>query len=140
MLFGPAYRVDYTDIIIDITYHCNLRCFNCSRSCRQAPTNDPVDQMTSEQIQKFVDESIEKNLRWKRLLIAGGEPLLHPKVFDILEILLEYKKEYSPSTRIELYTAGHGERVIEDLSKVQKGIEIINSSKSAYPACSATSR
>ena len=125
-IFGPEYTRSRKYIEIDITYRCNLKCINCDRSCRQAPTNE---QMTVEQIQKFVDESIDSNAKWERIRVMGGEPTLHPNVIEILNLLLGYKKNISPDTCIELDTNGVGKKVNGILSKVPKEIEIENSSK-----------
>ena len=51
---GPRYRRSRTRVELDITWACNLRCFNCNRSCEQAPTGES---MTLDQIRRFVDES-----------------------------------------------------------------------------------
>jgi hypothetical protein len=125
-LFRPEYTRSRKYIEIDITYRCNLKCINCNRSCRQAPTNE---QMTVEQIQKFIKESIDNNVNWERIRVMGGEPTLHPNVIEILNLLLEYKKKYSPDTCIELDTNGFGKIVNDVLSKVPKEIEIENTSK-----------
>ena len=49
---GPRYRRSRDRIDIDITWACNLRCDNCNRSCRQAPTDE---HMTVGQIQRFLE-------------------------------------------------------------------------------------
>ena len=125
-LFGPNYARSRKFIEIDITYRCNLKCINCDRSCRQAPSNE---QMTVEQIHKFVKESIGNNVKWERIRVMGGEPTLHPNIFEILNLMLEYKKNRSPDTCIQLVTNGSGKMVKGILSKVPKEIEIENSSK-----------
>lgn len=125
-LFGPEYARSRKYIEIDITYRCNLNCINCNRSCRQAPTNE---QMTVEQIQKFVKESIDINVKWERIRVMGGEPTLHPNVIEILNLLLDYKKIYSQDTCIELDTNGIGKTANAVLVKAPKEIEIENSSK-----------
>ncbi len=127
-LFGPRYIRSRSQIELDITYHCNLKCINCDRSCRQAPS---TEQMTVEQIQMFVKESIEKNAKWERIKVLGGEPTLHPDLLKILSLLLEYKKHFSSSVRIQLFTNGYGNKVASILSKVPIEIEIKNS---MYPS------
>jgi len=77
-ILGPEYYRNLSMIEIDITYACNLRCYNCNRSCTQAPT---VERMTVDQIKKFVEESKASNLQWKRIRILGGEPTLHPDFY-----------------------------------------------------------
>ena len=68
-------------IAIDLTMECNNRCFNCEASCRQAPSNEI---MTVDQIKKFVDEAIKLDYRWDAIKLRGGEPTLHPKIFEII--------------------------------------------------------
>lgn len=120
-LLGPKYTRSRRSIQIDITYQCNLKCINCNRSCKQAPSNE---QISLKQIQKFVDESIHNNIKWGRVSILGGEPTLHPDIFEILDLLLKYKNTYSPDTTIEIFSNGTGETVNNVLSKISKEIEV----------------
>jgi len=123
---GPLYKRSNEIIEIDITYECNLRCANCNRSCTQAPSKE---RMTVAQIEKFVNESINKGIRWKLIFLLGGEPTLHPDILTILSILLDYKKKYSPNTRVSLTTNGTGDFVKNVLRKVPKGITIEDTNK-----------
>lgn len=127
-LFGPLYPRSNQIIVVDITYRCHVGCVNCNRSVGigQAPSNED---MTIEQIQRFVQESIDNHVKWYGIHVAGGEPTLHPQFLKMLDVLLEYKRSYSPDTVIELYTSGYGEKVKSVLSKVPKDIKIVNSSK-----------
>ena len=118
-LFGPRYLPNHKYISIDITYHCNLKCINCNRSCGQAPCND---QMTVKQIYKFVKESINNNVKWEEIRILGGEPTLHPNVLEILNLLLKYKNNYSSDTIIRFVTNGIENYNI--ISKIPKKIRI----------------
>lgn len=125
-LQGPLFKVNHYCIEIDITYKCNLKCLNCNRSCRQAPSDES---MSLEQIGKFVDESIRRRKKWGRIRIVGGEPTLCPHFFDIMEQILLYKKDFSPATRIYLVTNGVGKVVNDVLSQIPRRIEIINTAK-----------
>ncbi|CAK0775507.1 Radical SAM protein [Gammaproteobacteria bacterium] len=125
---GPMYSLTTPFLEIDITYACNLRCLNCNRSCRQAPTNDS---MTAEQIRKFISESVRHSVKWERIRVLGGEPTLHPDISEILRLLFEYKQGYSPAMRLQLVTNGFGDRVREVLSKVPEDIEIENTKKTS---------
>jgi hypothetical protein len=113
-------------IEIDITYACNLKCFNCNRSCTQAPTEQ---KMNLEQIYKFVNESIRNKIQWKTIRILGGEPSLHSQLLLILDLLTEYRKDFSHQTMIQLVTNGFGKEVNHRLSQVSSGITIENSYK-----------
>lgn len=127
-VFGRRYTRNPNFIEINITYRCNLACPNCLVSCGrgQAPSNE---EMSVEQIQRFVQESINSGAKWHIIRVLGGEPTLHPEFTEILNILLEYKHSYSPKTIISVSTNGHGDKVNEILSKVPEEIVIINSSK-----------
>jgi len=127
-LLGPRYRRSRSSIELDITYRCNLKCFNCNRSCRQAPS---TEQMNVEQIQMFIKESKEKNVNWETIRILGGEPTLHPDLLEILSLLIEYKKHSSAGVRIVLCTNGHGSKVANVLSKIPTDIVIENSMKTS---------
>lgn len=127
MVLGPQYRRSATRIEIDITYACNLSCNNCNRSVEQAPTGE---HMSVEQIKYFIDESKVKGSRWHRIRLLGGEPTLHKHFFQILEILREYKRNFSPRTQIEVCTNGYGEKVEQILSKIPHDVNVVNSAKS----------
>lgn len=124
-LFG-TYKRSHTRIGIDLTYACQLKCFNCNRSCTQAPTDERI---SVTQIKKFINESVENNIRWKAIELLGGEPTLHPDIFEIMNLLLEYKRNLSNDTHIHLVTNGFGEKVNKILRKVPKEIRIIGDSK-----------
>lgn len=125
-LFGKKYKRSREFIEIDITYKCNKKCMNCNRSCKQAPSDD---YLKVNQIKKFINESINKKIKWKRIRLVGGEPTLNPDIKEILKELLKYKKKYSQKTEIQLTTSGFGKKVNKILSTIPKEIEIENSSK-----------
>jgi len=113
-------------IEIDITYYCQLKCFNCNRSCRQAPSDE---RMTVLQIKKFIAESIANNVKWKMIRLLGGEPLTHPDILEIINVLLDYKNNYFSDSIIELVTSGFGQEVRYVLDKIPKAVKIKNFSK-----------
>jgi len=121
-ILGTLYKQNHSRIEIDITYKCNLKCRNCNRSCRQAPSEEC---MSVEQIEKFVEESKEQKRKWKYINIAGGEPTLYRNIHDIIRLLLSYKNNFSPDTVIHLLTSG--------LRKIPDGIVIENSNKHSVP-------
>ena len=123
-ILGFQYKRSTDSIEIDITYKCNLSCQNCNRSCGQLPTDES---MTIDQIKNFIKDSVEKNTKWKRILLVGGEPLTHPDIFEIINLLLDYKNTFSKNTQIHLVTNG----ILKDkLKQVPSDVIIINSNKS----------
>lgn len=122
------YSRSYDRIEIILTYACNRKCLNCEAMVRQAPSNEV---MTVEQIEKFVKQSIEKDVRWKNIRLLGGEPTLHPNIEKIVQILLEYKEQYSKDCNITVVSNGSGEFVNSVLDRLESkyDIEIQNSNK-----------
>lgn len=125
-LYGCEYLTNMNRIEIDITYACNLKCDNCARSCSQAPDTAAMSQ---KQIEIFVKESIANNIYWEKIGVLGGEPLIHPELEEILDILLSYKQNFSPATEMQITTNGYGKKVISQFSKIPKGISLVNTRK-----------
>lgn len=98
-MMGPLFRRSRTRIAIDLTYNCNLACPSCCRSCSQAPADEFI---SIQQVEKFINESLELNKRWERIDLIGGEPTLHPQFMDIFKLLYAYKMEHSKETAIRL--------------------------------------
>ncbi len=126
-VLGPQYRRSRELIEIDITYLCNLNCFNCNRSVRQAPEalHLPLAALTA-----FVDQSLARGQRWRRIRVLGGEPTLHPAFFEVIEELRRYRRAF-PECRIEVVTNGHGEAVRSRLSRLPEDIWVENSAKTS---------
>ncbi len=110
---------------LEITTDCNLKCVNCDRSCRQAPSKE---RMTLMEIQKFVNESIEHQHKWKRIVVLGGEPTLHPDLNRIFDILKTYKNTYQECD-IKIYSNGFGNYVTNTLKSIPNWVKIKNSRK-----------
>ena len=115
-------------IEIDVTYRCNLKCINCNRSCAQAPSNA---EMPVSDLKKLLKQSIEQQIEWKRIRILGGEPTLHSRIFDIVDLFREYQLKYNPSVRLVLGTNYYGNQVQKVLRKLPSNIEIKSTLKSS---------
>lgn len=91
-------------IDIDITFLCNLNCKGCIRSCGEAPS---TDQMTIQDIQNFINESIRLGKKWERINVLGGEPTLHPDFFNIIELLqTKYADKFDSNLVIQVVSNG----------------------------------
>ncbi len=123
---GYQHTRTLTKIEIDVTYVCNLTCYQCNRSVHQAPS---TNQMKIEQIEKFVEESIENNRKWEEIRLLGGEPTLHPKILEIIDILLRYKHEHLPTVVIFITTNGYGKKVNSVIETIPAEVNIENTSK-----------
>ena len=127
-LFGRPFQRSRKYIEIDITYQCNLQCFNCNRSCTQAPS---AAMLSKDHIRQFIDDTLTKNYQWERIRILGGEPTLHPDFLQIVALLRDYRKVYNPSLRLVVCTNGHGRKVNRMLSALPADVIRKNTAKSA---------
>jgi hypothetical protein len=115
--FSPSRKY----VEIDITYQCNLKCINCNRSCTQAPSQI---EMPAAMIEAFIAQSVDRKIPWKRIRILGGEPTLHSRFFDIVALLMEYRRCHNPSVRLVVGTNFHGRRVRRVLEQLPPTIAI----------------
>jgi len=127
-LLGRKWPRSRDRVSIDITYSCDLRCYNCNRSCEQDPSND---RMSLEQVHHFLEESRASGVQWKRISVAGGEPTNHPQVLEIMNLVLAYRSRYFPKARVLLFTNGYGERVNRVISLLPPGVQVKNTAKTA---------
>jgi len=123
---GPRHARSRDRIEIDITWACNLRCFNCNRSCEQAPTGEG---MTLAQVEAFVADTVARGKRWARIRVLGGEPTLHPDFLAILDRLRAWRDDHAPEAVIEVVSNGHGERVLAALAQVPVDVRVENTAK-----------
>ncbi|MCX5679728.1 MAG: radical SAM protein [Candidatus Omnitrophica bacterium] len=125
---GPLYCQNHDVVQMDISYCCDLKCIDCNRNCSQAPSGDSI---SVQQVEKFINESIEQNRKWSLLRVMGGEPTLHPRLYKIIEVLRDYKINFSPDTTIRLETNGFSPRTAEFISKMPPDILITNTMKTS---------
>jgi hypothetical protein len=122
---GPQYHRSRYLLELDITYACNLRCYNCNRSVRQAPE---TMHLPVEKLRLWVDEWIVRAKRWKRIRVLGGEPTVHPRFREIVAELIRYRA-WSPQTLIELVSNGYGVEVEARLKDLPSDVWVDNSRK-----------
>lgn len=122
------WRTNTRMIEIELTSYCDLNCYNCDRNIRQARTNE---QMSMEQITKFVNKSIEDKYPWKEIKIMGGEPTLHPQ---LREIIKEFERLhlFNPKINFIIITNGFGEKSKDAIGWLPGWITIYNSIKSSH--------
>lgn len=125
LVYHKRYKWNNNVAALDITYRCNMRCINCDASCGQTPS---TEDMSIEQIERFVSDSIRLGKQWEVIKIRGGEPTLHPRYLDILKIIEKYVK-FNPKCEIRVVTNGVGPKVNKALSKTPEYIAISNGNK-----------
>lgn len=93
---------------IDITYECGMRCHNCNRLTNLL-SGETRERVTRDKIQWLISESLRLNYPWEFWWLVGGEPTTHPELFDILEIISQYRDMRGPQNfQIGLATHGAG--------------------------------
>lgn len=115
-------------IEIDITWLCNLTCFDCNRSCGEFPTRE---RMTIEQIDRFIQESIDRHYHWDVIRILGGEPTLHPDFPEIMDRFSRYQQRFARehAPRIVVCTNGYAKMTRKRIRALPDGIEVVNTLK-----------
>lgn len=125
---GRPFRPSRDFAEIDITYRCNLKCINCNRSCTQAPSSL---EMPVADVAAFLAQSIDRHIAWKRIRLLGGEPTLHTRIFDIIDLLVDYQRSSNPGVRLVLGTNFYGSRVRQVLGKLPEAIHVKSTLKSS---------
>lgn len=82
------------ELCVEVIGKCLMNCRHCSSSCSK--TNESI--LSYESILTILDDA--RRLGTKTLEISGGEPLLHPRILDIIR---EAKKYFE----VRLYTSGY---------------------------------
>jgi len=127
LLPGVKWSSNIKEVELELTTFCNLRCFNCDRSARQAPSDE---HMSLSQVRKFVEESINLKWMWNQITLLGGEPTLHPEIIKIVELIKKYK-EFNPDCIVEIATNGCGGQVKKVLSMLPSWISIRSTNKTS---------
>ena len=65
---------------------CNLRCAHCFLSC--APDNESFGFLSIDEVRRRLEESAALGVR--EYYFTGGEPFMHPRIVEILELALSH--------------------------------------------------
>jgi hypothetical protein len=84
------FPVAWQDLIILLTYRCNLFCGNCIAGCGKFPCGDKGD-IDLLQIERLFQQADACGWKWRRIWVSGGEPTLHPQVLEIIKLLRGYQ-------------------------------------------------
>lgn len=115
-------------IELDITWLCNLTCFDCNRCCGEAPT---TEHMSLEQIDRFIAESIERNYEWTIIRLMGGEPTLHPQFLEVIDKFVAYQRSFPKhkAPRIFVFTNGFSKKSQKLVAQLPPEIEVVDTEK-----------
>lgn len=67
---------------LELSRHCNLHCIYCYASSGQALE----DELSLEEIYDVIDQAVALGTK-KIIVIGGGEPLIYPHIFEVLEYI-----------------------------------------------------
>lgn len=82
-----------------ITTRCNLKCRLC---CEYTPQNKPFPDMTPEEERRILDAFFQvADLVDILHLTGGGEPFLHPRLPEMIELAMKYSERFD---RLMLFT------------------------------------
>jgi len=126
--FGRQFAPSRQYAEIDITYRCNLKCFNCNRSCTQAPSREELPVAA---VAGFIEQSLDRKIQWKRIRLLGGEPTLHSRFFDIVALLSDYQAHHNPGVRLVIGTNFYGRRVRHVLARLPGNVIIKSTRKTS---------
>ncbi|MFC2085117.1 radical SAM protein [Bacteroidota bacterium] len=87
------------------TYACNLKCPFCEANAGK----ESVDELTTNDAKNLIDEL--KNMKTRRLVISGGEPLIRKDIFEIME--------YANTKNIEIGLLSNGVNVKKHWDKLK---------------------
>ena len=87
-------------IELHLTYHCNLACRYCNRCCGLGVSHTP--DMEWPEIRRALYGSGQS---WKRIVLIGGEPTLHPNVIPVAR---ECRSAF-PEARVVIVSNEHTE-------------------------------
>lgn len=86
-------------VVWNITRTCNLRCVHCYSDSAAAKYPGELDW---EQMQEVVDDLAEYQV--PSLLLSGGEPMIHPRFFDLVDLATSKGLKLTISTNGTLIT------------------------------------
>ena len=116
-LVHPLYRSLETDVhplrylFVEVTQRCNLACLHCGSDCGR---DTQRDELTVEEWLGFFDR-LRASFDPRRvvLVVTGGEPLCHPRLFELLERLRRNGQRWGMVTNGYHLDAGRLQRLVE---------------------------
>lgn len=104
---GKPYKV-----FIELTYRCNLKCRHCYRQEYVYNSDQRNYFLPKERLFKLFDEFEKSGV--VEIFLTGGEPFLHPDIYEILEYAS--KKNFL----LSVFTNGNALSELKNVRKIQK--------------------
>jgi MoaA/NifB/PqqE/SkfB family radical SAM enzyme len=102
-------------LVISVTSKCNLHCEGCYHQSLRSQTDS---EMSDERLWKLVDEAKELGISF--IVLAGGEPLMRPKILDL-------SKE-TPEILFMMFTNGLliDDKVLKEIAKNKNVVPLLS--------------
>ena len=104
-------------LLLEITQACNLRCPTCYADARGHEMMDDTE------ARRRLDTFFRTQSRLDVLMLSGGEPTIHPRFIELLDMALEY-----PIDRVVINTNGlrltQSKELVEALKARKERIEL----------------
>ena len=84
-------KVLLNNITLKISDFCKFKCDKCKSFCGVIPSNNLIGM---DNLFNFIDDSIQEGKKWKKITIDGGDPLCHPNLPAIFNLLKMYKDKF----------------------------------------------
>jgi hypothetical protein len=101
----------------DLTYKCNLACKWCNQLCGTKYRRP--DDISIEQLEKYINVVAPYIERRNSIRIVGGEPTLHPQIFEALDIFIKILRPLTQFA-INIVSNGYGQKVNRILQQIRE--------------------
>jgi uncharacterized protein len=82
----------YVNAYLHVTYACNLACSHCYAAAGAARVSES---MLPGEVERLVQDAAQAGFR--KVVVTGGEPLVHPQRGELLAVLAELRSEIKPA-------------------------------------------
>ncbi|MBD3206067.1 radical SAM protein [Candidatus Bathyarchaeota archaeon] len=121
---GSIRRVPYM-VVWNFTNMCNLRCKHCYQDAKDKGT---PDELTLEEKLEFVEVMHRTGV--KVPVISGGEPLIHPDFFPVLDMMVEKGMHVAVASNATMITPKFARKLKEHgLAYIEISLDSVNPEK-----------
>ena len=122
--YGGYRRVPYM-VVWNFTNMCNLRCKHCYQDAKEKGT---PDELTLEEKLEFVEAMHRTGV--KVPVISGGEPLIHPDFFPVLDKMVEKGMHVAAASNATMITNEFARKLKEHgLAYIEISLDSVNPEK-----------
>lgn len=117
-------RVTMRRLQIDLNFICNMGCKYCDRHLDIMP-GDKEQNLSLEQLERMLQESVDNDYKWEAMLLLGGEPTLHPQFQKIVQMIVKYRNIHNKELKIRMASNGYSQETKKQLAWVRENYPFI---------------